>query len=143
MTKRYRTVSAIFYLVAAWAAVLGIGIDSGLINPLDNAPYREPFASLVAQPDIQELVLVFAGFIGGLLVAAALCIVILVSGPLRRNESRARVLVVILSLGILVPQLVTWARLGVPGYALCVVMTLIGLVVLAAFLLRRIPPTAA
>ena len=146
MPSRHTIAFGIFYLVAFWAGALGFVIDFGLVNPLDildDAPYREPFAALVSQPDVQELVLVFAGFIGGLLIASALCIVVLVSGPLRKNEERARPLVVILSLGILIPQFITWTRLGMPIAALSVVGILIGLVVVAALLLRGNSPTSS
>ena len=60
---------------------------------------------------------------------------LLVFGPLRHNEPWARPIVIVLSLGILVPQLLTWISLGNPPYAIAVVCVLLALVLIAAFLL--------
>ena len=135
MTGQVKIASGIFYVVAAWAATLGIVVDVGVdvgVGFVDltqtSIPWRDEFLALLAQSDVQQLVIVLARFLGGLMLASGLAIGIMVFGPLRRNARWAKPVVIILSLGILVPQLVAWTSLGLPGPMLWLVAGLIALV---------------
>ena len=131
MTGQVKIASGIFYVVAAWAATLGIVVDVG-VGFVDltqtSIPWRDEFRALLAQSDVQQLVIVLARFLGGLMLASGLAIGIMVFGPLRRNARWAKPVVIILSLGILVPQLIAWTSLGLPGPVLWLVAGLIALV---------------
>ena len=88
MTGQVKIASGIFYVVAAWAAILGIVVDVG-VGFVDltqtSISWRDEFRALLAQSDVQQLVIVLARFLGGLMLASGLAIGIMVFGPLRRN----------------------------------------------------------
>ena len=78
---------------------------------------------------------IFVRFLERLMGTIGVSLALLVFGPLRRGEAWAKPVVIVLSLGLLIPQLLTWISLGNPPYAIAVVCVLLALVVIASFFL--------
>ena len=136
MDRRLRFARSVFGLVAAWAIALWIILEVVLsVASVSSAPLNDKVLTTLADPDVEALVTIFVRFLERLMGAIGVSLALLVFGPLRRNEPWAKPIVIVLSLGILVPQLLTWISLGNPPYAIAVVCVLLALVLIAAFLL--------
>ena len=136
MNRRLRFARSVFGLVAAWAIALWIILEVVLsVASVSSAPLNEKVLAILADPDVEGLVTIFVRFLERLMGTIGVSLALLVFGPLRRNEPWAKPIVIVLSLGILVPQLLTWISLGNPPYAIAVVCVLLALVLIAAYLL--------
>ena len=136
MDRRSTFARSVFGLVAGWAIALWIILEVVLsVASLSSAPLNDAVLAILADPEVEGLVTIFVRFLERLLGTIGVSLALLVFGPLRRNEPWAKPIVVVLSLGILVPQLLTWISLGNPPYAIAVVCVLLALVLIASFLL--------
>ena len=137
MDRRLRFACSVFGLVAAWAVVLSVVLAVVQVSgaSLRSLPLNEEVLAIVADPDAEHLVMIFVRFLETLVGVIGVSLALLVFGPLRRDERWAKPVVIVLSLGLLVPQLVTWISLGNPPYAIAVVSVLLALVLVSAFLL--------
>ncbi len=136
MHRRLRFARSVFGLVAAWAIALWIILEVVLsVASVSSAPLNDMVLAILADPDVEGLVTIFVRFLERLMGTIGISLALLVFGPLRRNEPWAKPIVIVLSIGILVPQLLTWISLGNPPYAIAVVCVLLALVLIASFLL--------
>ncbi len=136
MDRRLRFACTVFGLVAAWAIVLWIVLEVVLaVGSVSSAPLNEEVLAILADPDVERLVTIFVRFLERLMGTIGVSLALLVFGPLRRGEPWAKPVVIVLSLGLLVSQLITWISLGNPPYAIAVVCVLLALVLISAFLL--------
>ena len=127
-----RLATAIFTLIGLWALFLSIVV--ALID-MPSLPWRPELKNLVVQDaSVQHLVFIFVGFLETLIVGIGITILTLTYGPYRAGQRWSVVVLVMLSLTMLLPQLVTWYRLGNPWWSLTVVSVLIGLTLLGGFL---------
>ena len=136
MNRRLRFACSVFGLVAAWAIVLWIVLEVVLtVASVSSAPLNEEVLAILADPDVERLVTIFVRFLERLMGTIGASLALLVFGPLRRGEPWAKPVVIVLSLGLLVAQLLTWISLGNPPYTIAVVCVLLALVLISAFLL--------
>ena len=136
MDRRLRFARNVFGLVAAWALVLWVVLEIVLSTAsLSSLPLNEEVLAILADPDVERLVMIFVRFLERLIGAIGISLALLVFGPLRRDERWARPVVIVLSVGLLVPQLLTWISLGNPPYAIAVVCVLLILVLISGFFL--------
>ena len=136
MSRRLRFARSIFALVAAWAVVLWVGLELVIsAASLSSLPLNEKVLATLADPDVERLVTIFVGFLERLMGTIGVSLALLVFGPLRRDERWAKPVVIVLSLGLLVAQLLTWISLGNPPYAIAVVCVLLALVLISALIL--------
>ena len=136
MDRRLRFACSVFGLVAAWAIVLWIVSEVVLaVASVSSAPLNEEVLAVLADPDVERLVTIYVLFLERLMGTIGVSLALLVFGPLRRGEPWARPIVIVLSLGLLVAQLITWISLGIPPYSIAVVCLLLALVLISAFLL--------
>jgi hypothetical protein len=138
MDRHLRFACSVFGLVAAWAIVLWIVSEVVLaVASVSSAPLNEEVLAILADPDVGRLVTIYARFLERLMGTIGVSLALLVFGPLRRGESWAKPVVIVLSLGLLVAQLITWISLGMPPYAIAVVCLLVALVLISTFFLVR------
>ena len=105
---------------------------------IQSLPWRPELKNLlIKDPAVQHLVFIFVGFLETVIGGVGLAILILTYGPFRQGQRWSTLVLVVLSLAILLPQLVTWIRLGNPWYSLVVVSTLIGLTITGGYLGNR------
>ncbi len=136
MDRRLRFACSVFGLVAAWAIVLWIVLEVVLsAASVSSAPLNKEVLAILADPDVEALVTVFVRFLERLMGTIGVSLALLVFGPLRRGEPWAKPVVIVLALGLLIAQLITWISLGNPPYAIAVVCVLLALVLIASFLL--------
>ena len=136
MDLRSRFACSVFGLVAAWAIVLWIVLEVVLAaGSVSSAPLNEEVLAILADPDVERLVTIFVRFLERLMGTIGVSLALLVYGPLRRGEPWAKPVVIVLSLGLLVAQLLTWISLGNPPYAIAVVCVLLALVLISALIL--------
>ena len=136
MDRRLRFACHVFGLVAAWAIVLWIVSEVVLaVASVSSAPLNEEVLAILADPDVGRLVTIYVQFLERLMGTIGASLALLVFGPLRRGESWAKPVVIVLSLGLLVAQLITWISLGLSPYAIAVACILLALVLISAFLL--------
>ena len=136
MDLRSRFACSVFGLVAAWAIVLWIVLEVVLAaGSVSSAPLNEEVLAILADPDVERLVTIFVRFLERLMGTIGVSLALLVYGPLRRGEPWAKPVVIVLSLGLLIPQLITWISLGNPPYAIAVVCVLLALVLISALIL--------
>ncbi len=136
MDRRLRFAGSVFDLVAAWAIVLWIVLEVVLsVASVSSAPLNEEVLAILADPDVERLVTIFVRFLERLMGTIGVSLALLVYGPLRRGEPWAKPVVIVLSLGLRVAQLLTWISLGNPPYTIAVVCVLLALVLISSFLL--------
>ena len=124
--------------MAAWAIVLWIVLEVVLsVASVSSAPLNEENLAILADADVERLVTIFVRFLERLMGTIGVSLALLGIGPLRRDEPWAKPVVIVLSLGLLIPQLLTWISLGNPPYAIAVVCVLLALVLIATYLLMR------
>jgi hypothetical protein len=136
MNRRSRFARSVFGLVAVWGIALWIILEVVLlVASVSTAPLNDEVLAILADPDVEALVTIFVRFLERLIGTIGVALALLVFGPLRRGEPWAKPIAIVLSLGILVPQLLTWIALGNPPYAIAVVCVLLGLALIASFFL--------
>ena len=115
--------------MAAWEVLVSISAGLGISgSDMSSLPWKEEHLAVLTNPNAASLVMILERFLIVLALTIGVSIALLAFGPLRRDERWAKPLVIILALGILVPQLLSWIGLGNPAPAIGVVC---GLIVLA------------
>ena len=139
MSRRWKFACGVFYGVAVWAALVFVVDVVVSESAMARLPWKTSHLAVVSEPDGARIVSIFLDFLGGLMLAVGISLGLLVHGPLRKDERWARPVVIVLSLGVLLPQLVAWVRLGNPVPAIGIVCGWIVLVSIAGYIVIREP----